>query len=133
MRGSIVISDVGGRAMGRILEQVLDELPENERDGVETRAQEILAEVDTLQTLRDHLDVSQAELARALGVSQPAISKTETKPAYSLSLAVLEKYVTALGGRLDVTISLPERPPVRLERLADLMNDADGESSGTSD
>lgn len=119
--------------MGRILEQVLDELPENERDGVEMRAQEILAEVDTLQTLRDHLDVSQAELARALGVSQPAISKTETKPAYSLSLAVLEKYVTALGGRLDVTISLPERPPVRLERLADLMNDADGESSGTSD
>lgn len=111
--------------MGRTLDQVLGDLPKDERDRVEERTKHILDEVDTLKGLRDQLNIPQGQLARSLGVSDPTVSETETKPAYNLSLAALDQYVRALGGRLEVTISLPDRPPVTLEHLADLVNDPD--------
>jgi transcriptional regulator with XRE-family HTH domain len=116
--------------MGRTLDQVLGDLPKDERDRVEERTEHILAEVDTLKALRHQLNIPQAHLARSLGVSEPTVSETETKPAYNLSLAALDEYVRALGGRLEVTVSLPDRPPVSLERFADLVNDPEDDPTG---
>ncbi len=109
--------------MGRTLDQVLDGLPREEREAVEARAEEILDEIETLQEIRKQLKVGQMDVAKGLGVSQPAVSKIEKKRAYTLSLAALDRYVTALGGHIDVRIIIPNHAPVRIERLQDLEED----------
>ena len=60
----------------------------------------------TLRQLREQLGVSQGELARALGSSQPAILKTETSP--DLRLSTVGRFVDGLGrvagGRAEVRL-----------------------------
>lgn len=60
----------------------------------------------TLYELRKQRGVTQADLARALAVSQPAVSKIERGDDPSLS--TLRKYVEALGGALHVSAAFPD-------------------------
>ena len=61
-----------------------------------------------LADLREARGVTQAELAGALGVSQPNISKLEGKG--DIRLSTLGGYVAALGGRLEVRAVFPDHP-----------------------
>jgi transcriptional regulator with XRE-family HTH domain len=66
-------------------------------------------EIETgLAELRKARGLSQTELARRLGVTQPAVAKIESGRAKNLELKTLAKFVAALGGRLKVEI-LPGR------------------------
>lgn len=71
-----------------------------------------------LAQLRENAGVSQTELARRMGVSQPRISQLEQGDPGQMELDTLRRYVGALGGRLrvvadfddhDVTVSTSER------------------------
>ena len=53
-----------------------------------------------LKALRDHLGVTQEELAAKIGMSQAELSRSERREDHLLS--TLRRYVEALGGRLDV-------------------------------
>ena len=55
-----------------------------------------------LTALREEVGLSQRQLADAIGVSQPRIAAIER--SRNVTLEVLEKYVTALGGRLEVSV-----------------------------
>jgi DNA-binding XRE family transcriptional regulator len=55
-----------------------------------------------LAELRHRQDVTQAQLAETLGVSQPRISQIESGDVDDSELATLRSYVEALGGRLEV-------------------------------
>ena len=59
-----------------------------------------------LADLREARDVTQSRLAGRLGVSQPNVSKIESKG--DLYLSTLRGYVTALGGRLEVKAIFPD-------------------------
>lgn len=66
-------------------------------------------EIETgLAELRKARGLSQAELARRLGVTQPAVAKIESGRMKNLELKTLAKFVAALNGRLRVQI-LPGR------------------------
>ena len=60
--------------------------------------------------------MTQAELAEALGVSQPAISKLETAASRGdvsggeMFLSTLAGYIEALGGRLELHATFPGHP-----------------------
>lgn len=60
-----------------------------------------------LAALREHMDLTQTELATALGVKQPTISDME-KPGRDIRLSSLKRYVEATGGRLRVDVELPD-------------------------
>jgi transcriptional regulator with XRE-family HTH domain len=69
-----------------------------------------------LNELRLRRGLSQAQVAQALEVSQPNVSRIESEE--DLYLSTLARYVAALGGRLEVnavfddeTISLLGEPP----------------------
>jgi len=112
--------------MGRKLTEVLDNLSPERRQRIADERDQILAEIETLRDLRAHADVdSQGEVARTLGVSQAAVSKTEHRDLAQTSLAALDRYVQALGGSVDIQITIPGKPPVRLSRLSDLQAEAD--------
>ena len=57
-----------------------------------------------LVALREARGISQGQLARSLGVSQPAIAKLESGKYRNLELRTLIRAVHALGGKLKIQI-----------------------------
>lgn len=104
--------------MGRSLDDVLASLPADRRLHVETRAQELVDEVASLGELRRAAGKAQIDIASALNMKQPSVSKIEKQT--DMYLSTLRSYIEAVGGRLELVVRLPSRPPLRLERLGDI-------------
>lgn len=76
-----------------------------EAPGAEERVREIEDELRLaagLTALREKAGVSQRELAERIGVSQPRIAAIER--SRNVTIDVLEQYVEALGGHLEVSV-----------------------------
>lgn len=71
-----------------------------------TEKVEILRQAVALNMLREELNLSQVELASAMGVKQPTIAKMEQSDN-DPRLSTLKRYVTALGGELSIDVKLP--------------------------
>lgn len=71
-----------------------------------------------LVSLREQAGLSQRELARRLGVSQPRVAAIER--ARNVTIEVLEQYVAAVGGELELTVVKGRRkiPLLRSRRAA---------------
>ena len=67
---------------------------------------EAMRQVIALSMLREELNLSQAELAKAMGVKQPTIAKME-QADNDPRLSTLKRYVAALGGELSIDVKLP--------------------------
>lgn len=65
-----------------------------------------------LGKLREDCGTTQAQVARAMNVSQPNISRIEHEE--DIYLSTLREYVAALGGELEINVIFPDRK-VRLE------------------
>lgn len=72
---------------------------------VEVRTQEMIREMPLVE-LRRQLDLTQEQLASALGTSQASVSKLERRS--DLYLSTLRRYVEALGGELEITARFPD-------------------------
>ncbi|MBC8948497.1 MULTISPECIES: helix-turn-helix domain-containing protein [Xenorhabdus] len=72
---------------------------------VEKRVEQVSIKL-ALSQLRDELDMSQAELAAAMGVQQPSIARMENID-HDPRLSTLKRYVAALGGELSIDVTLP--------------------------
>ncbi|WP_131765173.1 helix-turn-helix domain-containing protein [Candidatus Protofrankia californiensis] len=59
-----------------------------------------------LKELRQAIGRTQSEVAQILGVSQSRISQIENGDIEAMELETLRAYAAALGGHLDVTISV---------------------------
>jgi predicted XRE-type DNA-binding protein len=55
-----------------------------------------------LAQLRQELQLSQAEVAKRMGISQPRISQLENGDVGQMEVDTLSRYVLALGGRLKL-------------------------------
>ena len=73
------------------------------RQQVEEMLNEMRIEQDLL-ALRHRRGVSQRQLAKTLGVSQPAIAKIESGKVKNLELRTLVRYATALGGSVKIEV-----------------------------
>ena len=91
--------------MATLKEMMAKRSPES-RARIEARTAEIRQEI-TLAKLREELNMSQTQLALALGVKQPSIVKME-KVENDPKLSTLKRYVTALGGKLTLDVTLPD-------------------------
>ena len=60
-----------------------------------------------LRELRQQCGLSQEDMARLLGVQQPAISKFERR--LDVPISALQRWVQALGGALTVLVRLPHK------------------------
>jgi transcriptional regulator with XRE-family HTH domain len=104
--------------MGHTLKEVLDSLPPERRAEVDRRYEELVDEVESLRELRRLSKLSQAKVAEALKISQPAVSKIEKQA--DMYLSTLRGYVEAMGGELDVIVRLPDRGPIKLKSLEEV-------------
>ena len=76
------------------------------RDAVEARLAELRLE-QHLAALREARGLTQRQVARLVGVSQPAIARLESGPVRNVELKTLLRVVTALGGRINLSIDRP--------------------------
>jgi len=104
--------------MGRTLNEVVASLPEARRARIDARFEELKGEVEGLGELRRAAGKAQAEIAAALNIKQPSVSKIEKQA--DLYLSTLKNYVEAVGGQLELIVTLPSRPPLKIERLGDV-------------
>ncbi len=104
--------------MGLSLDQVSAERPPERRERVEARYQERRQEVEGLRELRRIAGKAQVEIATALNIKQPSVSKIENQA--DMYLSTLRSYVEALGGELELSVKLPQRPALRIRRLGDV-------------
>lgn len=90
--------------------RTLDQLIANESPEVVNRAKEqadaMLLEL-RLSEVRRLVEMTQAEMAEAIGVKQPTIAGME-KSGQDLRLSSLKRYVEAIGGKIRVDIELPD-------------------------
>jgi predicted transcriptional regulator len=65
-----------------------------------------IRQVVALNMLREELNLSQTEMAHAMGVKQPTIARME-QADNDPRLSTLKRYVTALGGEISIDVKLP--------------------------
>ncbi len=107
--------------MGRTPDQVIAELPPERQERIESRYQELKQEIEGLRELRELAGKAQADVASALKIKQPSVSKIEKQA--DMYLSTLKSYVEAVGGRLELIVKLPSRPALRLDHIGDVIVD----------
>jgi Helix-turn-helix domain len=107
--------------MSRPFSRIVSALPARRRQRGKD-IQEIRQEVKGLRELRLIAGKAQADVAIALRIKQPSVSKVENQS--DMYLSTLRAYVEAIGGKLELVVRLPERPMTRLYRLSDSLGQA---------
>jgi predicted XRE-type DNA-binding protein len=108
--------------MGRNLNQIIAELSPERQKRIEARYQELRQEVEGLRELRLIAGKAQADIATALKIKQPSVSKIEKQ--VDMYLSTLRSYVEAIGGELELVVTLPKRPTIRLHHLGEVLGRA---------
>lgn len=104
--------------MARNLDIILESLPADRRAVVEHRA----AELATLKDLRQAMQKTQVELAATLHIGQDSVSRLEKRS--DMLLSTLRGYIEAMGGKLEIIASFPNRPSVTIEHLTETKSNA---------
>lgn len=92
-----------------------EHMTEEQRHQADLRAQEMIAEYQTLKDLRKARELTQVRMAELLGITQDNVSRLEKRS--DVLLSTLRSYVEAMGGKLDLTVKFPDRDPVILDGL----------------
>jgi DNA-binding XRE family transcriptional regulator len=87
-----------------------------QRKRVEDRASELIVEEMSLRDLRKARKLTQARVAKALGITQDSVSRLEKRS--DLLLSTLRKTVRAMGGDVRIIAEFPNRAPVLLAELS---------------
>ena len=106
--------------MGQTLNEIMDALPKRRRMRMEARYRELKEDVESLRALRKAAGKAQADVAAALKIKQPSVSKIEKQT--DMYLSTLRSYVEAIGGQLDLVVRLPAHRPLRLPRLGEALS-----------
>jgi transcriptional regulator with XRE-family HTH domain len=86
---------------------------------IEARAAELIAEEMSLRDLRKARKLTQVRLAEMLGVNQDSVSRLEKRS--DLLVSTLRKTVKAMGGDVRIVVDFPDRAPVILSQLAEVL------------
>ena len=89
----------------------------DQRNKVEARAADLMAEEMTLRELRHARKLTQIRIAKKLGITQDSVSRLEKRS--NLLLSTLRKTVEAMGGTLSLVAEFPDRAPVVLSGIAE--------------
>jgi len=97
--------------------EIIRKLSPAERKKVEDLAAEIIAEEMSLRDLRKARKLTQARVAKKLGITQDSVSRLEKRS--DLLISTLRKTVKAMGGDVRIVAEFPDRAPVVLSELGE--------------
>lgn len=102
---------------------VMESLPPQQREIVEKRAAELIAEEMTLQDLRKAREFTQIRMGELLNMRQENVSRLERRA--DLLVSTLQSYIAAMGGELSLIVEFKDRPPVKIAGLASILEQED--------
>jgi len=108
--------------MAKPFDELVKGWPAERLARVDARAEELSMEELTLRDLRKACALTQARIAKTLGIGQEQVSRLEQRS--DMLLSTLASYVRAMGGDLRLVAQFPDRPPVVLAELADVFERA---------
>jgi DNA-binding XRE family transcriptional regulator len=103
-------------AMSVNIRDKIGKLNAAQRKKVEDRAAELIAEEMSLRDVRRACKLTQARVAKTLGITQDSVSRLEKRS--DLLLSTLRKTVKAMGGNVRIVAEFPDRAPVELSGLS---------------
>jgi predicted transcriptional regulator len=106
--------------MGKTLEEMMSQLPKERQERIEAMAAELIAEEMSLRELRQELNLTQENIAQKLGINQESVSRTEKRT--DLMLSTVRNHIEALGGKLQLLVHLPNRPPITLKEFSTVIS-----------
>ncbi len=92
--------------MAQPLEKLLARQKPHVLAAARQKADEILLNIH-LAELRERVQLTQSDMANALGIKQPSVAGME-KAGRDIKLSSLKRYVEAAGGRLHIDVELPD-------------------------
>ncbi len=108
---------------GPLLQNIWDNLPEDRQQRITAHAELLEAQYLTLHKLRKTAGLTQANVSKTLNMPQSNVSRLEKSS--DMLVSTLRSYIEAVGGKLNLTVELPDQPPVFLAGLSDLIEDSD--------
>ena len=99
--------------MARNLKELEEKMSPESRARAEAMTREMMAEM-LLAEIRKFMGLTQEELASALGVTQPSLSKLENQD--DMQVSTLRRLIEALGGQLEIIAHLP-RGDIRIRQF----------------
>jgi DNA-binding XRE family transcriptional regulator len=97
--------------MAKPISELLNSLPAERQAAIKAKTAMILAQLD-LPEIRKNMDMTQQDMATALGISQPRVAKLEK--GGDVQLSTLKNYLFALGGDLEVRAKFSDGSCVQL-------------------
>ena len=101
--------------MGRNVKDLIAEESQEDQAYIAKRGQELVEEVLSLSEVRKLVGRTQVETSEKLNINQQNVSKLEKRT--DVKLSTLRNYIEALGGRLDVVATFPDRDAVSLNGI----------------
>ncbi|MGB7435778.1 MAG: helix-turn-helix transcriptional regulator [Candidatus Acidiferrum sp.] len=99
------------------IQEKIRKLNRVQRKKLAARTAELFAEEMSLRQLRKARKLTQARVAKALGITQDSVSRLEKRS--DLLLSTLRKTVRAMGGEVRIVAEFPDRRPVLLSDVDD--------------
>jgi len=101
--------------MARQFKELQDAMSTERQARVEERAREMMVEM-LLAEIRKEAGLTQVDLAQALGIKQPSLSKLESQE--DMQISTLRRIIAALGGELELVARMP-KGTIRLRQFKD--------------
>ncbi|RTY53675.1 transcriptional regulator [Pantoea sp. YU22] len=89
----------------KTLDELMQRFSPEQQEKIEEKAAEMRLELQ-LSKLRERLERTQQEQARAMNIAQSSVAAIEGRGA-ELKLSTLKRYVEALGGELIIGVNIP--------------------------
>ena len=86
--------------------EIMAKLPQEEREKIRQIKEEMMIDLQ-LHNIREELEITQKELAETLGIAQPSVVALE-KRGKDIKLSSLKRYIEAMGGKLSLSVELPD-------------------------
>jgi transcriptional regulator with XRE-family HTH domain len=90
--------------MARNFNELEEKMPPERLARAKVRAREAMAEM-LLTEIRKEVGLTQEDLAKAMGIKQPSLSKLESQG--DMQISTLHRLVAALGGELELIAHMP--------------------------
>ena len=92
-----------------------EKMTPDQRRRSEASARQMMADM-LLAEIRREAGLTQDELAAAMGIRQPSLSKLESQS--DMQISTLQRLVRALGGELEIIAHMP-RADIRISQFAE--------------
>ena len=89
----------------KTFDELMAELPKERQEKIHQMAEEMMIDLQ-LQHIREELQLTQKQMAEALGIAQPSVVALE-KRGKDIKLSSLKRYIEAMGGKLSLSVELP--------------------------